>query len=158
MGVISPDKLDMIDIEEIAAFIVGKSDDYEDTSELEDLLIDKYNIDLDNFSELMGKIWPLLGLGISPLTGSVYIGLSDNLNNAWIAKREFTPQFISTILNWFLSTKEDIKYLETPGHGFERVITGEDGTPQYVITIKKANASNANIAKTARSKSKAKLK
>lgn len=144
MGVISPDKLDMIDIEEIAAFILGKSDDYEDTSELEDLLVEKYNIDLDNFSELMGKIWPLLGLGISPLTGSVYIGFSDEKAGMWVAKKEFTPMFINTVLNWFISTEKDIKYLETPGRGFERPIIGEDGKPQYVLTLKKAMPSEGD--------------
>lgn len=88
-----------INIEELACIILGieydtfaeEDDETAETAEIEDVLIDRMNIDLDTLYSIVKKLLPLIEIGESPLTGTCYKGFVKRLNNSggtWLARIE----------------------------------------------------------------------
>ena len=85
-----------INIEELACMILGMEYDTfeeedDETEQIEDILIDRMNIDLDTLYSIVRKLLPLIEIGESPLTGICYKGFVRRLNNSggtWLARIE----------------------------------------------------------------------
>lgn len=128
----SSKRFNSLDIEELAAHLCGFStdDDYE-TDQVEEKMIEKYNIDLSYFTDLMNDISPLLDMAVSPLTEEPFIGFGDG--NMWIAKIPY-PKFINQVLIWLSAEK----VREAKSGGFERLITS-GGKPEFKIVLMMAD-------------------
>ena len=72
-------------IEELAAHILGVDVD-EKWDDLDELLIDKFNIDLHLFEQLIEKLLPLCHVAKGALSDDVYCGFADKPNGVWILK------------------------------------------------------------------------
>ena len=74
------------DMEELACKILGI--DYDeidaDTEVIEEELYNQFEIDLENFSEIVNRLLPLIDVGESPITKEKYKGFS--AGNSWLAK------------------------------------------------------------------------
>lgn len=85
-----------INIEELACMILGMEYDTfeeedDETEQIENILIDRMNIDLDTLYSIVKKLLPLIEFGESPLTGTCYKGFVKRLNNSggtWLARIE----------------------------------------------------------------------
>ncbi len=72
---------------ELACVILDLNEDDEDIAEqVEEKLVNIYEIELSSFMKLIDKLLPLATIGQSPLTKEWYRGFA--LGNAWIVKRE----------------------------------------------------------------------
>lgn len=121
--------IDSLDAEMVAAAICGIES--EETEEIDEALFDKFNIDLQQFQGILEALFDRIDLGISPLTESAMIGFSEKKGNrgTWLAKKEITGEFISTVLQWLGA--DEIK----PGErGMKREVTN-DGKIEYIITV-----------------------
>jgi hypothetical protein len=75
------------DIEELACKILGidiDEIDYSDTEIINNELYNQFEIDLDNFRDIVNRLLPLIDIGESPLTKKKYKGFSDG--NCWLTK------------------------------------------------------------------------
>ena len=72
-------------IEELAAHILGVDVD-ENWDELDDLLVDKFNIDLHILEQITEKLLPLCHVAKGAFSGNVYCGFADKANGVWIVK------------------------------------------------------------------------
>lgn len=83
-------KLGSLEVEELACKITGL--DYDeidaDTGIINDELYGQLNIDLDDFTELIRRLLPLIDVGDSPLTQKRYKGFSDVEKQMWLVKTE----------------------------------------------------------------------
>lgn len=74
------------DMEELACKILGI--DYDeidaDTGIIEEELYSEFEIDLENFSEIVNRLLPLIDIGESPLTKERFKGFSTG--QMWLAK------------------------------------------------------------------------
>jgi len=124
--------LSSIEVEELAAHLCGHQfeDDY-DLEEVEEKMMEKYNIDLSYFQDLMNDIYPLIDMAVSPLSEEPFIGLGTG--KIWIAKRPH-ESFINSVLQWMNAA--DIKRGEV--NGYEKVITNA-GKPEFKIILIKAD-------------------
>lgn len=86
-----------INIEELACMILGieydtfAEEEEDETEQIEDILIDRMNIDLDTLYSIVKKLLPLIEIGESPLTGICYKGFVKKLNGLggkWVARIE----------------------------------------------------------------------
>jgi hypothetical protein len=121
-----------LDIEELAAYLAGyeESDSYE-MSDVEEKLMEEFNIDLSYFQTLISRLAPLMDMAVSPLTEEPLIGFGTG--QVWIAKKPF-PGFINQVLIWLSAEKiQDGK-----GRAFERTITS-GGKPEFKIVLMKAD-------------------
>lgn len=123
------DTLSCYEVEELAQFLVGRGDDDLETSEIEQLFYDKYDITLDRFEELLKDLWPLLSIGISPITDKAFAGFSDKKNGLWIVNKNIEGDFVNCIIQWMggdaLKKKDD---------GYRRDIT-TGGDIEFEITL-----------------------
>lgn len=125
--------MDTLDMEELAVALANvKNEDYE-RSDIDTALFEKYNIDFEQFEQLMGDLWPLLDLGVSPLTNSVFIGFADKKQGLWLSKKDFTSSFMANVIQWLSEGNPPTEM----GKGFLKTITNHD-KPEYDITIKRA--------------------
>jgi hypothetical protein len=76
----------VFDMEELACKIMGI--DYDeidaDTEVIEEELYNQFEIDLENFSEIVNRLLPLIDIGESPLTKQKFKGFSTG--QMWLAK------------------------------------------------------------------------
>ncbi len=76
----------IFDMEELACKILGI--DYDeidaDTEVIEEELYNMFEIDLENFSEIINRLLPLIDVGESPLTKQKFKGFS--AGSSWLAK------------------------------------------------------------------------
>ena len=76
----------IFDMEELACKILGI--DYDeidaDTEVIEEELYNQFEMDLENFSEVVNRLLPLIDVGESPITKEKYKGFSTG--NSWLAK------------------------------------------------------------------------
>ena len=76
----------IFDMEELAYKILGI--DYDeidaDTEVIEEELYNMFEIDLENFSEIINRLLPLIDVGESPLTKQKFKGFS--AGSSWLAK------------------------------------------------------------------------
>ena len=78
------------DIEELAAFLLGLGDEYEDW-EIEKKLLYEFDMDFEAFCSVIRKLLPLCDVGKSPITGKIYRGFSRPENETakvWLLKME----------------------------------------------------------------------
>lgn len=100
-------------------------------SEIEQKLYDKFEISLDKFEDLVELLLQRANIAISPLTNSAYLGISNKDNNMWLVKKDITPHFIGTVIQWATEGEELKK-----GGGFEKTITNA-GKAEYIVSIRK---------------------
>lgn len=132
-------QFDSFDIEMLAAHLCKVEEDQEDfENQIEGELIEKYGISLEQFTNLINDLSPLLDMAISPLTEVAYIGFGTG--KFWLAKTPH-PGFINAVLQWM--SADDV--LKGKSKGYERIITNS-GKPEFQLTLKKAeNKSDAEI-------------
>lgn len=73
------------DTEELAAKLLGFSEDYE-PDEVEQKLWDVYEISMDSFHKLICGLAPMCEVGQSPITGEKLRGFADVAEQCWIAR------------------------------------------------------------------------
>ena len=121
-------KLDWMEAQEIADYLLEIENPAEDNDITENALAEKWNIDLDTFQEIANGIFKMIDFGMSPITQTAYVGISKG--NEWLAKKEVDQQFISAVINWCTEGEKIPK--ETNGR--IRTITKE-GKPEFDIQI-----------------------
>lgn len=85
-------KVSPIDLEELAATITGINYDHPEyrSSEVEEILNDRFKIDIETLTDIVARLLPLIHVAKSPLTGTVYKGFADINNGTWILKTQIT--------------------------------------------------------------------
>lgn len=85
---IAKTKLITLEVEELACKITGL--DYDeidaDTEIINEKLYEELNLDLENFTEIISRLLPLIDVGSSPLTQKRYKGFSDVEKQMWLVK------------------------------------------------------------------------
>lgn len=127
-------QFDSFDIELLAEHLceLGEMEDIE-TEDIDEKLSEKYGISLEQFTDLINDLTPLLDMAISPLTEEPYIGFGTG--SFWLAKKPH-PGFINAVLQWM--SAEDV--LKGKSKGYERIITS-GGKPEFQLTLRKAPTS-----------------
>lgn len=89
---------------ELAAKVLNVDEDDDD---IESLIFEKFNCDLESFHLIVDKLFPLICIGMSPLTGEWYKGFAAEC--MWIVKKS-KPNgeqiFIDTLIS-YLNNKLD---------------------------------------------------
>lgn len=120
------EKLHAADIDEILSYVLDLEGNEEDDV-MENALADKYNISIDDFQEIVQKLYDAIDISCSQLTGSLQMGFGDGA--LWMAKKDITSKFINVLIQWMgPATDEKPKW--------ERVITKE-GKPDFRIVMEK---------------------
>lgn len=85
------------DVEELAALILNKSDEFEneeiDSSELDELIYEKFDCTMESFHMIVENLLPLTNVASSPITNEVYRGFSIDLGGGhgrWIIKEKIS--------------------------------------------------------------------
>jgi len=73
------------DAEELAAKLLGFSEDYE-PDDVEQKLWDVYEISMNSFHRLICDLAPMCEVGQSPITGEKFRGFADVASQCWIAR------------------------------------------------------------------------
>lgn len=78
----------MDNYEELAMHLTGFDPVYDDFDydQVEELLYDKYSIDMEPFNKLVGELVNLINVGESPLTKKIYKGFGHD--GFWLVKKE----------------------------------------------------------------------
>jgi hypothetical protein len=126
------ENLSWYESQEIADILTKTENPDEDHSITEDALVDKWGIDADTFHEIVNGIFQMIDFGMSPLTQTPFVGISNG--NMWLAKKEVNQQFIHALINW-ATEGEDIP---EGSKGFVRTITS-GGKPEFDVTISRPN-------------------
>lgn len=135
-------RFNSLDIEELAAHLCGFStDDEYETDQVEEKMMEKYNIDLSYFTDLMNDLSPLLDMAVSPLTEQAHIGFGTG--SMWITKLPF-DKFINQVLIWLGA--ENLR--KDKNRGYERTVT-KGGKPEFKIVLMKADQEYEFTAKKA---------
>jgi hypothetical protein len=127
---VKADKIDWMDIEMLAGVMCSKTED-DDHQVIEDAFFEKFDITLEQFENVMEVLWPMLDMGISPLTETPFMGFSNRKEQAWIIKKDITQRFIASVIDWVGGDK-----LKPGDKGVTREITVK-GKREYKITITK---------------------
>ncbi|MDP1814454.1 MAG: hypothetical protein Q8K92_08395 [Leadbetterella sp.] len=123
--------VDREDAREIAGLILNREElSEDDDNAIEDGLIEKWNIDLDTFREIMHSAIQHIDFGLSPLTQTAYVGISRP--GIWIVKKEVDQQFLAGIIEWATEGEE----IKEGSNGYLREIT-KDGKVEYEIVIRR---------------------
>lgn len=83
-------KISTLEVEELACQITGL--DYDkidaDTSVINEKLYEEFGCDLDQFTDIISRLLPLVTVGESPLTKKVYKGFAEEEKSMWLCKVE----------------------------------------------------------------------
>jgi hypothetical protein len=120
--------IDRLDVEELAIKMCKLGEDA-DTDDIETAFYNKFSVELDAFECILQEIWPMLTIGISPITETAYVGFADD--TVWLAKKDVSGAFINSVVEWLGGN--DIK---ESGKGMRRDVT-KDGKVEFEITIVK---------------------
>ena len=123
--------IDYMDIEVLAAHLCGKSED-DERDDIEDAFLNKFDVTVEQFEKLIEAMWPLLHLGISPLTETAFIGFSNEKEKLWLMKKDVAKQFVNSVVYWLGGDE-----LRDSGQGRQRDIS-KGGKVEFEITIVKA--------------------
>lgn len=129
-------KLDWSDIQEIADKITEVENDDLDMHITETAIYNKFNVDFEDFSNIVNAIFQKIDFGLSPLTQEAYVGIADS--GMWLAKKEVNQQFISGIINWCTEGEK----ISEKSKGFIKTITS-NGKAEYDITITRPKIESA---------------
>jgi hypothetical protein len=82
--------IDLFDVEELTCYLldINYDDIDDDTSVIENALLEKYGCTIEQFKELLEKLLPMINVGTSSLTNKKYKGFSDIKNSYWFIKTE----------------------------------------------------------------------
>lgn len=87
---IAKTKLTSLEVEELACKITGL--DYDeidaDAGIINEKLHEEFNLDLEDFTEIISRLLPLIDVGSNPLTQKLYKGFSDVEKQMWLVKTE----------------------------------------------------------------------
>lgn len=111
------EKIDFEDVCRIADVLTEIDNPDEDYNTTEMALVDKWQIDMDTFYEIVNGIFKMIDMNVSPLTSTPYVGISKG--NMWLAKKNIEQQFIHSVITW-ITEGEDIP--KEKGKGFSRLI------------------------------------
>ncbi len=125
-------QLDNFDIDELAAELCGLDSDKVDVNDIDSALIDKWDITLDQFQNVMKAVWPLLAIGVSPLSEKAQLGFVNKDKTMWIAKGDITLDFVNCVLQWM-----GVKDMARDGKGMIRTIAN-NGKAEYEIHLLRA--------------------
>ena len=70
------------------AIHISDIDDENDFDSIQEAILEKYDIDIDSFDNLINDLLPLCMASPSPLTGQLYQGFADikNKGGVWLSK------------------------------------------------------------------------
>lgn len=125
------ENLEWYEVLEIADVLTKVENPNEDYAITENALFDKWNINLEQFHEIVEGIFQMINFGISPITQTPSVGISKE-KKEWIAKKECEQQFISAMLHW-LTDGDDIP----KGKGFVTSVT-KGGKKEFDIMISRS--------------------
>jgi hypothetical protein len=127
------DKIGWMDIEDLARVVCNCSED-DEREEIEDAVFRKFDISLEQFESVVEALWPIMDMGISPITDTPFMGFSDKASRAWVIKKDISKQFLASVIQW--CGGNDIKKGDS---GMSREVNHikPDGTMAYEITITK---------------------
>ena len=79
---------DISDYEDLARHLCGK-DDGDENADIDEALLEKFEVDLGQFSTLVDALMPLCAYGRSPMSGATYQGFAtdDGKNFTFLIKR-----------------------------------------------------------------------
>lgn len=129
-------KLDDLAIQEIADSLTQVENEDLDMQITDDALYGKFNMNFEDFSEVVSAIFQKINFGLSPLTHEAYVGIADE--GCWLAKKEVNQQFIAGLISW--ATEGEM--IPVNSRGFVRTIFNKD-KPEYDITISRAKVDAA---------------
>ena len=123
---------------EIAAHILKVPEDAEDDyAAIEDALIDKWEIGIEQFQEICTEIFNLVDFGLSPLSGNAYVGLAKP--DEWIVKKDMNNGFLAGIVKWAM---EDIA---DEGDSVIKAITCGDELVAELVVLKPGTAFRESV-------------
>lgn len=123
-------KLDFYEAMEIADFITKVDNPNSDEDISETALIEKWDITLETFEDIVNTIFQMIDFGMSPVTQTPYVGIAKP--NEWLVKKEVNQQFVSAVINW--ATEGEA--MTEKQKGFIRTITA-NGKAEYNVAIYK---------------------
>ncbi len=123
----STPRIDELDLETLAAQLTDIES--EDPREIYAALSEKYNINEDDFANLIADLFQILHMGYSALTDEIYIGFAGT--DTWHVKKPAKSKFIGTMLA-FLLNDEPLKQTK---NGMVRIITDKSNKPLYQVVI-----------------------
>jgi hypothetical protein len=132
-------KLDWTEAQEIADHLLKIDNPESDYDITENALADKWNIDVDSFTEIINGLFQMIDFGISPLTFTVNTGFTTG--EKWIGKKESQNKFLQAIILW-CTEGDDIP---EDHKGFIRTIKSSYGEFQYDITISRPETRSLNF-------------
>jgi len=135
--------LDTFEIEELGAHLCGlDADTHNDTDDVDRALYEKFEINFEQFKNIVSKILSGINVGISPLTDRIMIGISDEEKSMWLVKADYTTVFINTVLQWLGAN--DIK---KSTDRFKRTIkNAKTGKPEYDIIVQRSDYKNKALS------------
>lgn len=74
------------EIEELARFICGLSED-DDETDVEEVLYEKFGVEMDAFEKVINALMPMVTVAQSPITLMTYRGFADTARNLFIVKQ-----------------------------------------------------------------------
>lgn len=83
-------KISTLDTEELACYITGIDYDEIDADEevIDEKLQEEFGCDLQQFTNIIQRLLPMIDVGSSPLTQNRYKGFSDTEKKMWFVKIE----------------------------------------------------------------------
>jgi hypothetical protein len=117
----------------IADILTKTNNPNDDYALSENALTEKWNIDIGTFYEIANGIFGMIEFGMSPITQTPIIGIKKE--NAWIAKKEGTEQFLNAVIDWLTQGRTMSK--EEKGYMRKIII---DGKPEYSVAIFKPDS------------------
>lgn len=123
-------KLDFYEAMEIADFITKVDNPNSDEDISETALIEKWDITLETFEDIVNTIFQMIDFGMSPVTQTPYVGIAKP--NEWLVKKEVNQQFVSAVINW--ATEGEA--MTEKQKGFICTITA-NGKAEYNVAIYK---------------------
>jgi len=121
-------KIDYIDILDVVEVVTGT--ECEDYNELENNLLNRYNITVKNYLLIINDLWNLLKIGTSLIDGEPSIGFADK--SMWLLKKDIQKEFINSLILWIGEGRK----LKKPNIAFIKDITLK-GEVEYQIVLAK---------------------
>lgn len=76
-------------VEDLALFLLGIPDGPEDDDDVDDLLMERFGVDLEQFAVVVEALLPLCMVARGALSDQVYHGFADREDNLWLVKKPY---------------------------------------------------------------------